>query len=343
MSTGGAYAPVVHSPGAGRVHGGAVAGTVDPMTTTLTARRPEDLLALVPLVLGFRPAESLVMLTFGGVRAFHARLDLPPPDARLLAEVAESLVTPALVQEVHHVAFVVYSQDATLAAALGAALVPTFLASGIGVVDVLRTADGHWCSVPVRAGAQESEPVPYDDSGHPFHAHAVFEGMVTRASREELRELVAPDQAVRSRLDALLGSRSGPSAVDADVVHELLARLVTTGADPGDDEAAQVLSVVCRVDVRDAAIAAVTAETAREHLRVWAALLRGAPDAQVADVAAVTAFCAWQCGDGALAWCALDRCFEVDPRHPLGTCLAACLEHAVAPSAWEEAGHAGCA
>ena len=46
-------------------------------TTTLTARTPEDILAVVPVVLGFEPTESLVMLTFGGDPPFHARVDLP--------------------------------------------------------------------------------------------------------------------------------------------------------------------------------------------------------------------------------------------------------------------------
>ena len=67
----------------------------------------------------------------------------------------------------------------------------------------------------------------------------------------------------------------------------------------------------------------------------------GAPDPQVPDTAAVTAFCAWQSGHGALAWCALDRCLEVDPDHGLGLCLAECLTRAVPPSAWEEVGEHG--
>ena len=50
------------------------------MTTTLTARGPADLLAAVPVVLGFHPHDSLVMLTFGAERTFHARVDLPPAD-----------------------------------------------------------------------------------------------------------------------------------------------------------------------------------------------------------------------------------------------------------------------
>jgi hypothetical protein len=111
---------------------------------------------------------------------------------------------------------------------------------------------------------------------------------------------------------------------------------VSTGADPDDEGAAQVLAAVTRTDVRDVALYSVARDSARDHLRVWSALLRGAPDPQVPDTAAVTAFCAWQCGQGALAWCAVDRCLAVDPGHRLGLCLAECLSRALPPSAWEE-------
>ena len=50
--------------------------------TTLTARTPEDILAVVPVVLGFEPTESLVMLTFGSDPPFHARVDLPDAAGR---------------------------------------------------------------------------------------------------------------------------------------------------------------------------------------------------------------------------------------------------------------------
>jgi hypothetical protein len=61
----------------------------------------------------------------------------------------------------------------------------------------------------------------------------------------------------------------------------------------------------------------------------------------VPDTAAVTAFCAWRAGHGALAWCALDRCFEVDPGHLLGLALAECLVRAVPPTAWSAGRPAG--
>jgi Domain of unknown function (DUF4192) len=306
------------------------------MTTTLTAHGPEDILAAVPVVLGFHPQESLVMLTFGAV-SFHARLDLPPPDDEdALLQGVEALLSPSRRHRVDHVAFVVYSGDAGLAARLAAALVPAFVADGIGVVDVLRADRGRWCSVPIRAGARESPPLPYDDAHHPFSAQAVYEGRVTLGSREELRETVAPDCDRRERWASLVEALPAPGPAEVARANALVAGWVESRADPDDAGAAAVLRAVSRVDVRDTALYAVTRDTVRDHLRIWVSLLRGAPDPQVPDIAAVTAFCAWQSGHGALAWCALDRCLEADPGHRLGNCLAECLVRAVPPSAWAE-------
>ena len=307
------------------------------MTTTLTATGPEDLLAAVPVVLGFQPEESVVMLTFGAERTFHARLDLPASvgdDA--LEEVIDAFLPPCRRHEVDHVAFVVYSGDAPLAAALAAALVPAFVADGVGVVDVIRAHEGGWCSVPLRAGAAEAPLLPYDDTLHPFRAQAVFEGRVTLTSREELRSTLAPDPELRRRWGERLAHLPRSVRDEVAFVRDVVAEWVASGDGPDDERAAVVLRAVTRVDARDAALYAVTGETVQDHLRVWSALLRGAPDVAVPDVAALTAFCAWQSGHGALAWCALDRCFEVDEGHRLGRCLAECLVRAVPPAAWAE-------
>jgi hypothetical protein len=307
------------------------------MTTTLTARGPEDLLAAVPVLLGFQPEDSLVMLTFGAERTFHARLDLPEAiDDASLEEVVETLLAPCRTHGVDHVAFVVYSADRGMAAALAAALVPAFVTDGVGVVDVLRADRGCWCSVPVRAGAAETPPVPYDETHHPFRAQAVFAGRVTHASREDLRSTLAPDDDLRRRWGERLAALSQQDGDEAAQVRDLVVRWVESGGGPDDDGAGRVLRLVSQVEVRDAALYAVTHDNVHEHLRVWSALLRGAPDPQVPDVAAVTAFCAWQAGHGALAWCALDRCFEVDPDHRLGRCLAECLVRALPPTAWTD-------
>ena len=78
-----------------------------PRATKLTTRTPEDVLAAVPVVLGFEPLESVVMLTFGGVETFHARVDLPPPTKA--DDAVEQLLEPALQHRVTRVVFVVYA------------------------------------------------------------------------------------------------------------------------------------------------------------------------------------------------------------------------------------------
>jgi hypothetical protein len=310
------------------------------MTTTLTARGPADLLAAVPVVLGFRPRDSLVMLTFDAVHSFHARVDLPPPDeaAESLPELVDGLLAPALSQRARRVVFVSYSDDAEVSALLSAALCEAFVGAGIDVLAVLRAHDGTWCLVPPCEGLAETSPTPYDDTSHPFAAQAVFEGVVTHASRDALRDTLAARPDDVARVQGQLAGLGSPASDELGWVRTLVLRCATTGDSPTDLEAARVLRAVVRADVRDAALYAVTRDSADDHLQVWAGLLRRAPDAQVPDAAAITAFCAWQAGHGALAWCAVDRCLEIDPRHRLGLCLAECLTRAVPPSAWEEVG-----
>lgn len=306
--------------------------------TTLTARAPEDLLAAVPVVLGFRPERSLVMLTFDARRTFHARVDLPDT-AELeaaLPELVGMLLPACRTHEVGCVAFVVYGDDPGVGEALAAGLVPAFEAADVGVLAVLRADAGWWWRVPAHPGEQPRGPTPYDDQSHPFAVEAVLAGRVTHASREALRETVAPVPEERRRAADLMAGLPEPECADVARVRDVVARCVSARVDPDEDEVARILQSVTRVDVRDASLYAVSRGAAADHLRVWSEVLRRAPDAQVPDVAAVTAFCAWQAGDGALAWCALDRCFEVDPDHALGLCLAECLTRAVPPDTWAE-------
>jgi hypothetical protein len=55
--------------------------------------------------------------------------------------------------------------------------------------------------------------------------------------------------------------------------------------------------------------------------------LRAAP-------AALLGFAAWLCGDGALAWCAVDAAQECEPGYGLASLLTDALAAAVPPSVW---------
>ena len=128
------------------------------MTTTLTAHGPEDLLAAVPVVLGFQPEESLVMLTFEAARTFHARVDLPPPDGpdhapeQALGELTEALLQPCLAHRVGRVVFVLYTADPGLSGRVARHLRGVFGRRGIEVIEALRAHDGCWWRVPAGPG-----------------------------------------------------------------------------------------------------------------------------------------------------------------------------------------------
>jgi hypothetical protein len=118
-------------------------------------------------------------------------------------------------------------------------------------------------------------------------------------------------------------------------VRQLVERHVAAGTSPDDQEVARLLRGMLETTVRDAAWDPITRETSREHVRFWSDVLRRGPTPLVAAPAALLAFAAWQSGQGALAWCALDRCAEADPDYPLAELIATALQRAVPPDAWE--------
>lgn len=335
------------------------------MTTTapprLTVHSREDLLALAPALLGFWPRESLVMLTLGAARPFHARLDLPPPaspattTARL---VDDALLRPAVRHGARAVVLLYFTADAEAVLATHAAVRAACARAGLRVAlasatDGRRHAD---LDGPERPGPA----VPYDAAGHPFVRAAVAAGRLAHASREDLVASLGPDpaavEAVRAALaeagHAAAGLPAGPRAVRAQGawVAATVAR-ATGGADPpgappGPEPGAEPgpvpgPAVVARLvwtmqvpHVRDAAWSQLDRAHAAAHVRFWTAVLRGTPDELAAAPATLLGWAAWQDGDGARAWAALDRCARSDPAYPLAADLALLLRHAVPPEAW---------
>ena len=107
------------------------------------------------------------------------------------------------------------------------------------------------------------------------------------------------------------------------------------GLDPPDSATAARLLVALRDrGARDAVLDAVDREAADQRLTLWSCLVRAAPNDLLAPVASVLAFHAWLAGDGALAWCALERAAEGEPSCSLADVVAEALEQALPPSLW---------
>lgn len=299
---------------------------------TFVARDPVDVLAVVPVVLGFEPSQSVVMLTFGSARQFHARLDLPAADASD-AEVDAAtarLVAPVVHHEVPRVLLVVYTDDAERGRRCARSLVDAFAGAGVTVLETIR-ADGrrHWPALGPGAGTA------YDISAHPVRAHAVLDGRVTHRSRDDLAATLDPERAGRDDVAQALDHQS---VLSADQVAELLARCVPADLVAGPDEVAALVQAVADPAVRDVAWLMMTREQASAHVAFWSDVVRRTPDSWVPGAAAVLGFAAWLSGSGALAWCAVDRCLGLDPDHVLGGYVAQLLERAVPPHEWTGSG-----
>ena len=246
-------------------------------TATLTARSPEDVLAAVPLVLGFMPEESVVMLTFGAEHPFHARLDLPR-SARERRAAAEALVDPAVRHRVRRVLFVLYAVDAALARSCARALVRAFTRRGVAVVDVLRSDGRCWFVVPLDPTGSESAGTPYDVTGHLFTAQSVAAGRVTRSSRDELAASVAPDLPAAAAVAAAARELEQDAPPDLAWVRATVDRW-GAGVDPPDPATAARLLVALRDRAaRDAVLDAVDREGADQRLPLWSGAGPGRAD-----------------------------------------------------------------
>jgi hypothetical protein len=314
--------------------------------TTFTARSPVDLIAVVPHVLGFHPSDSVVLLTFGPGETFHARVDLPDDEDGQVG-VATMLRDVVAQHAVPRVALLLYTDDPWVAATFHDAVVPGLVRDEVQVIDVLRVASGRFH----RACEPEDPGTAYDLRAHPFTAEQVLEGKVVHGSREELAatlEIVDPadaaavDAAAARVADQLRGCLHlvRPDRVRRDLVRHArwVQRTVRRHARDGTalsvEDAGRLLVLVAVVGIRDVAWSQMTRSGAAGHVALWRGLVQRCPRDLLPAATALLAFAAWLDGHGALAWCALDRCEEVDPAYSMADCIRQLLEGAVPPSVW---------
>lgn len=308
----------------------------DPSTplAQMTARCPEDLLAFVPVALGFVPEQSIALLTFGPGPSFHARVDLPS-DAGHVPVVVEALVDPCLRHAVERVVVVLYSHSPSAVRDLADRLESAFAREGIEVLELLCADGRRWFPMVSGRPLHLYDGVPYDVTAHPFAAQAVVAGLVTHTSRDALAATLRPDPGAVSAVSAeLAGAR--PQA--PPWIRSLTGRHARRGTVPQAPDLARLLVSVHEPALREAAWCDVRRADAREHVALWTSVLRSAPDDLAAGPAAVLAFAAWLAGHGALAWCAVERALESDPACGLAETVSDLLVAAVPPSLWRPPG-----
>lgn len=309
--------------------------------STFTARGPADLIAVVPYLLGFHPEESVVLMTFGSRETFHARVDLPTDEGEQAA-VADMLAGVVVRHRVRRVAILVYTADRWAAATFHDAVVPVLTRRHVEVVDVIRVDRRRFHS----AGDPDDPGTAYDLKAHPFTAEQVVEGTVVHHSRADLAASLDP--ADPAEVAAVEVAARAPSDRCHDLVGEAawLRRTIAAhldGRSPGADEAGRLLVLLGADHFRDLAWAQMRRADARRHVELWRDLVRRSPRDLLPAPASLLAFAAWLDGNGALAWCALDRVAAVEPAYPMARFIGTLLEQAVPPTAWSAVAAGGAA
>jgi hypothetical protein len=299
------------------------------MTATTTAEprvirigTPAGLLDAIPLLIGFEPADSLVVLGCrrGGVMVtLRYDLDL---QGRPVADIAEHPVAILAGNDARTLVAVGYG-PAGAVDPLIAAIARATAGTGVVMPLALRVEDGRYFTYDEDGPA---EGTPFTAARHP--------GVL--ASREELAAHLAPAGGPDAEMmaQATAQAAAGPSgrvrslAAMADVI----ARYRDGGHLAGYDEAACLLAALRHLCVRDDAWARMDPAHKAAHLRLWTDLTRQAPAGHIAAPASLLAFVAWQRGNGALANVALDRALADDPRYSMGQLLRQVIESGAPPS-----------
>ena len=318
---------------------------------------PLTLLAVVPGLLGFAPADSIVVIGTGQPGAevqLTLRYDLPDPAAtRAAAAIAEGVTSILTMQCITTAAAVGYGADRVVSP-VAAALRSRAAEAGITLTEVLRAEDNrYWSYVCSNPACCPTDGTPFDVADHPVARAFAASGRRVLASRQALAATIAPADgaqaaAMRSatrkteRQVAARISRMAPvrrriarrrlvAAVGQPMIADAIGRY-RAGDAIGPESAAWLTVALRELRVRDDAWARMLPEYNAAHTRLWADLTRLAQPGYAAAPASLLAFVAWQAGDGALANVALDRALADNQRYSMARLLRRALDSGAPPS-----------
>ncbi len=167
---------------------------------------------MVPHLLGFYPAKSLVVLGIGGPHArirLAFRYDLPdPPDQSLSADIAAHAAT-VLDREHLTMAILVGYGAGQYVTGVVDAVGPALRQAGIVIQDALRVHEGRYWSYLCRDPACcPPEGLPYDPAGHPAAAALAAAGLTVHQDRAALvGTLAAEDDLIKPMAEAIERAR----------------------------------------------------------------------------------------------------------------------------------------
>ncbi len=325
------------------------------MTTTerphITLENPSDLLASIPPLLGFHPADSLIVFGLRGPRATELALvlrsDLPPPSRA--EELARCLLLPLVQQGAVGIALVVVGgpspDENPPHREVVARCEATFVDNGIPVVHQLWTASTETGCRWRCYDESDCTGVLPDPGGTRLASAASDAGLTVYSRREDIVETLTPDPPdVLARRSASLDKSSeaepAPDSPPARLafVEAAIRAAATTSPDLSDETVVALATALADHRIRDVCLDFDALPDIGAAERLWTALAKATPPPERAEPACLLAFSAYARGDGVLAGIALDQAEEADPGHRLSGLLRGALSIGLPPDKLRMAG-----
>ncbi|GAA3624668.1 DUF4192 domain-containing protein [Nonomuraea rosea] len=300
------------------------------MTETVRLSHPADYLAIVPYLLGFHPAMSLMILAFrDGALITGMRHDLPGT-AREHDDVIASTVGVLARNKADAVTVIGYGPSDQVTQPLDS-LSDAITDTGMVVLQLLRCEHNRYWS---QLETSPDDGFPYDISTTTAAMAAVVAGLCPLPDRAAVAACVAavdgPDrQAVREatgpareRAETLLATASPRYWYDEGLhqVHDAFAR--SADDEPITPEQLAWLGVLLTsILVRDAAMTLLGTYPEEAHIKLWSEVTRRAEPGYVAAPALLLAFAAYISGAGTLTRTALDRALADNPTYSFAVML----------------------
>ena len=301
---------------------------------SISIKTHEDAIAAVPHLLGFHPAESLVLLPFSPQLPV-VRVDIPVAaedrDALWNESLRDALSPHALRAGGQALmAVMCFTQDRSNGEATSRNFTQRLGEIGIGVPVRLWTNGFVWSEFNSGDAGRCSQ-----QAADRMAAAGVVAGRLRPAeSREAMAAtLVGDHEPVAAQLEPAYATAGTPDAEQEWALNRL-DRFHSDGTRLTDRDAARLLVALQTTSTRDALWEEMTCDNAGTHQSLWIDITRRAPNEVRAPAASMAAFASWLCGDGAKAWCALDQ-VPADQSYSMAALVAGALDAGLPPSEWE--------
>ena len=305
--------------------------------TKISIKGPNDLVTTVPLLLGFQPEHSLVVVGLIDCNLECTfRVDLPGSADHI--EHLVDLTAQLSRNECDACVLIAYGEQEVAEAALERAA-QRLHAAGVEPLDRLRVSDDRWYSLTCDRDCcpPSGKPVPQTTPASCEVAVAGCHALPDRSAVAAQLDPAEPGRraAVASAVEAILIAETELDWAEQRG-RDLHAIDHWMGADrlPETDDIATLGLALGDLDIRDYALERINSgrfEANRTDLWIWVA--RHLDDDLVAPAATVAGFAAYRFGNGVLALEAFEMALRSQPNYRLAQLLLSALQAGIPPGA----------